>query len=179
MMKGCWEGHHSDQSYVWILRHCIFILHRSSLFSRLLLLLHLSLSHSQFHHGMHFFLSLLLEALTNARRCLTAWPGRCNPPTRCPHVGNSPYKSQWLPDAWRFLNTLSTYAEVSWCNCTVFSDSELFLLLVVVGCRDFLASCLTCSLLLSNRVSSSRGPSELIYIACDECSSEADALVFV
>jgi hypothetical protein len=142
MMKGCWEGHPSDQSYVWILRHCIFILHRSSLFARLLL----SLSHSQFHHGMHFSLSLslslspflLLEALTNARRCLTAWPDRCNPPTPCPHVGNNPYKSQWLPEVWRFLNTHSTYTEVSWCNCTVFSDSGLFLLLLVVGCRDFL-----------------------------------------
>jgi hypothetical protein len=81
---------------------------------------------------------LLLEALTNARRCLTAWPDRCNPPTPCPHVGNNPYKSQWLQEVWRFLNTHSTYAEVSRCNCTVFSDSGLFLLLLVVGCRDFL-----------------------------------------
>jgi hypothetical protein len=37
----------------------------------------LSPSHSQFRHGMHFSLSLslLLEALTNARRCLAACPG--------------------------------------------------------------------------------------------------------
>jgi hypothetical protein len=68
MMKGCWEGHHGDQSYVWILMHGIF--YSASLVVFVCSAQYVSLSVSSWN--------ALLSPSRSTYQC-EACPGRCIP----------------------------------------------------------------------------------------------------